>query len=116
MIYLGSFLPTTTGETHNILLGEPLVGSSYIVFGFNTNEKKQKLKELTIGSTDSLALYAPLLNTASGGLIPDREVSRSSLPIGDFNGDFQEDLLVCDPVNTICASSNHLRYFSNGHV
>jgi hypothetical protein len=102
MLYLGSFLPTTTGETHNIVLGEPLVGSSYIVFGFNTNEKKQKLKELTIESTDSLALYAPLLNTASGGLIPDREVSRSSLPIGDFNGDSQEDLLVCDPVNTIC--------------
>jgi hypothetical protein len=97
LFYFGSYLPAV--ETiPNIDLSGTFVGSSYVIFGFNGSES-EKMKEINIGSHSSLGFYAPLVDN---GLIQDPEMSRSSLPIGDFNGDSSEDLLVCDPVNSNC--------------
>jgi hypothetical protein len=99
LFYLGSFLPTVE-TVPNFYLNDPLVGNSYIVFGFRAQER-ENLKEITFGSRDSLSFYSPLVHN-SFGLIPDREMSRSTVPIGDVNVDSREDLLICDPTNSFC--------------
>jgi hypothetical protein len=102
LFVFGTYLPVVQ-HVPNIYLTEGLIGSSYIIFG----AKKRKSKEIMIGSRNSEGLYSNIVNDA--GLIQDRRMSRSSLPIGDFNADWYEDLLVCDPVNSICRI-----YFGNG--
>jgi hypothetical protein len=111
-IYLGSFLPSTPSNTDsaadvlpNINLNDPSIGSSFVIFGFNHTErgtKTTKIKELTIGSREAHGFYTPLDHYSGGGLIPDQRMSRSALPIGDFNGDSYEDLLICDARNNVC--------------
>jgi hypothetical protein len=100
LFFFGSYLPTPVEETPDIHLNEPFIGSSYMIFGFKDNEERRRTtKEITLGSRESLGLYTPVENS---GLVEEKVMSRSSFPIGDFNGDSFQDLLVCDPVNSLC--------------
>jgi hypothetical protein len=103
----GSYLPSVQ-TIPDIYLTEEAIGSSFIIFGFR-EEKERKKREITIGSRTSEGLYAPVGNEAGGGLMQDRAMSRTTLPVDDFNGDSHEDLLVCDPLNSVCFT-----YFGNG--
>jgi hypothetical protein len=96
----GSYLPAVE-NIPNFSFNDSLVGSSFIIFGFRGNERGKTVKEITIGTRESFGSYTGLVNTNSG-LNQDRRMSRASLPIGDFNGDSTNDLLVCDPRNSIC--------------
>jgi hypothetical protein len=93
----------------NIYLTEETVGSSYVIFGFKN--KGRRPREIVIGTRNSQGFYSPILNKA-GGLIQDQTMSRTALPLGDFNGDSFEDLLICNPLNSMC-----FVYFGdmNGH-
>jgi hypothetical protein len=105
----GSYL-SSVQTIPDIYLTEETVGSSYIIFGFHEGKERKK-REIVIGSRSSEGLCVPLENeTGGGGLIQDKSMSRTSLPIGDFNGDAHEDLLVCDPLNSVCYA-----YFGNGN-
>jgi hypothetical protein len=96
LFLFGSYLPTVE-NTPNIYLTEETIGSSYIIFG---SKERSKPREINIGSRNSQGRYSPVLNEA--GLVQDQTMSRTALPIGDFNGDSYEDLLICDPINSIC--------------
>jgi thiaminase len=98
LFFFGSYLPAVE-NIPNIYLTEGTIGASYIIFGFN--RKKERIsKEIVIGSRNSQGLYSIVMNDA--GLIPDHTMSRTALPIGDFNGDSHEDLVICDPINSYC--------------
>jgi hypothetical protein len=101
----GAYLPAlNSSNMPNVYLTEHQVGSSYIVFG----TKERKRTEIVIGSRRSQGLYSAIMKEA--GLMQDLAMSRSGLPIGDFNGDTLEDLLMCDTINSRCSI-----YFSRGN-
>jgi hypothetical protein len=98
LYFFGSYLGAE--ETiPNIDLTEDNIGASYIIFGFT--QKENPSSEIIIGSRNSDGRYSPILND-EGGLKQEQRMSRSALPIGDFNGDSYEDLLICDPINSKC--------------
>jgi hypothetical protein len=123
-VYLGSFLPSPPSNTDgvvdvlpNINLNDPSIGSSFVIFGFKHTErgtKTTKLKELMIGSREAHGFYAQIDSNSGGGLIPDQRRSRSALPVGDFNGDSHEDLLICDARNNVCRVYFGLKSESGG--
>jgi hypothetical protein len=98
LFFFGSYLPTLENIPNIYLTGET-IGSSYIIFGFQ--QKEGRPKEINLGSRSSHGLYSQVMNNEAG-LMQDRTMSRSVLPVGDFNGDTYKDLLICDPVNSIC--------------
>jgi hypothetical protein len=98
LFFFGSYLPTLE-NIPNIYLTDETIGSSYIIFGFQ--EKEGRPKEINLGSRSSFGLYSLIMNNQVG-LMQDHTMSRSVLPVGDFNGDTYKDLLICDPVNSIC--------------
>jgi hypothetical protein len=97
LFFFGSYLPSVE-NIPNIYLTEETIGSSFIIFGFHKTE--QIPKEIIIGTRNSQGLYSSIMNEA--GLVQDQAMSRSAVPIGDFNGDTYEDLLICDPINSMC--------------
>jgi hypothetical protein len=99
LFIFGSYLPVVESFP-NIYLTEDVVGSSYIIFGFH--EKERRPKEIIIGARNSQGLYSPVVKEDKAGLVQDKAMSRTALPIGDFNGDTFEDLLICDPLNSSC--------------
>jgi hypothetical protein len=113
LFFFGSYLPAVE-NIPNIYLTEGTIGASYIIFGFN--RKKERIsKEIVIGSRNSQGLYSIVMNDA--GLIPDHTMSRTALPIGDFNGDSHEDLVICDPINSYCfLYFDHVNGFQNLQV
>jgi hypothetical protein len=83
------------------------IGSNYIIFGTKTRGRsRNKRKDIILDSRSAVGLYS---FTSAGGLVVEEAMSRSVLPIGDFNGDSHEDLLICDPVKSKC-----FLYFSEG--
>jgi hypothetical protein len=104
LFLFGSYLPAVE-NIPNIYLTEENIGSSFIIFGFK--QKERTTTEIIIGSRNSQGLYSPIMNET--GLRQDHTMSRTALPIGDFNGDTYSDLLICDPMNSCCFA-----YF--GHV
>jgi hypothetical protein len=105
LFFFGSYLPAIE-NIPNLYLTEENIGSSYIIFGFRKESFNEK--EIIIGSRKAQGLYSLIRNEA--GLVQDQAMSRSSYPIGDFNGDSYEDLLICDSINSYC-----LVYFSQGN-
>jgi hypothetical protein len=106
LFFFGSYLPVVENIPNLYLNGEENIGSSYLIFGFR--KKSSKLKEIVIGTRNSQGLYSPIIHEA--GLLRDQAMSRSALPIGDFNGDSHEDLVICDPINSYC-----FVYFGRGN-
>jgi hypothetical protein len=98
LFIFGAYLPAVE-NIPNIYLTEDNIGSSYIIFGFK--EKERRPREIVIGTRNSQGFYSTIPNKA-GGLIQDQTMSRAALPLGDFNGDLYEDLLICDPLNSRC--------------
>jgi hypothetical protein len=92
--------------TPNIYLNEETIGSSYIIFGFRKQERM--IKQITIETRTAQGLYCPIVNQE--GLKQDKSQSRAAVPIGDFNGDTYEDLVICDPINSMCFG-----YFGQGN-
>jgi hypothetical protein len=105
LFFFGSFLPVVE-NIPDIHLTDDSTGSTYIVFGSGRKERNQP-RQVIIGSWYSHGQYSPL--TVEAGLRQDHTMSRTALPIDDFDGDTFEDLLICDPINSIC-----FLYF--GHV
>jgi hypothetical protein len=95
LFFFGSYVPTAE-NIPSIYLTEKTIGSSYIIFG----KKGGMPREIIIGTRNSQGLFS--LITHEAGLVQDQAMSRTVLPLGDFNGDSYEDLLVCDPMNSIC--------------
>jgi hypothetical protein len=98
LFFFGTYLPPIE-SIPNLYLTEDVIGSSYIVFGYNGKESN-KPRETVIESRNSYGQYSPIMHEA--GLQQDNTMSRTSVPIGDFNGDTYEDLLICDPMNSCC--------------
>jgi hypothetical protein len=97
LFFFGSYLPAVE-NVPSIYLNVGTIGSSCIIFGFH---KKERIpKEIVIGSRNSQGLYTPIMYEA--GLRQDHTMSRTALPIGDFNGDTYTDILICDPINSLC--------------
>jgi hypothetical protein len=112
LFFLGSYLPAVESIPSIYLTGET-IGTSYIIFGFK--QKKSKREEIVIGSRNSQGLYSPVMNEA--GLRQEHSMSRTTLLIGDFNGDTYEDLLICDPINSCCfLYFGHVNGFQNLQV
>jgi hypothetical protein len=112
LFFFGSYLPDVE-NIPSIYLTEDAIGSSYIIFGFKRKEGTST--EIIIGSRNSQGLYGAV--TMEAGLRQDRAMSRTFLPIGDFNGDTYEDLLICDPINSMCfVYFGHDNRLQNLHV
>jgi hypothetical protein len=97
LFFFGAYLPVVE-NIPNLYLTEEAIGSSYVIFGFR--KESSNIKELIIGTRNSQGLYGRIIHEA--GLVPDQAMSRSVLPIGDFNGDSHEDLVICDPIKSYC--------------
>jgi hypothetical protein len=108
LFFFGPFIPVVESNIPNLYLTEENnIGSSYIIFGFR-KEETSKRREIIIGNRNSQGLYSSIIHEA--GLVRDQAMSRSALPLGDFNGDSQEDLIICDPINSYC-----FVYFGQGN-
>jgi hypothetical protein len=120
LFFLGSYLPVVGESVPNIdLTTESAIGSSYIVFGYKDTAERRR-KEIIIGTRESQGLYSPIRSKeggTGGGLLQDRSMSRVALPVGDLNDDSWEDLIICDPMNSVCfVYFGHANGFQNLQV
>jgi nitrogen fixation-related uncharacterized protein len=111
LFFLGSYFPAVE-SIPNIYLTQDPIGSIFIIFGFQ--RKDRTATEIIIGSRNSQGLYSHIVHEA---VLMQDTMSRSVVPMGDFNGDTYEDLLICDPINSCCfLYFGHVNGFQNLRV
>jgi hypothetical protein len=100
LFLLGVFQRTAELETTSVQLNGPSVGTSFMIFG---RRKTFSMEDIVIGSRESLGLYTDMNDpTGIGGYLTRDSMTRSVTNIGDINKDSLDDLLVCNPVESVC--------------